>query len=259
MAAVHLERNGAIAGIILDRPAVRNAFDDQLVRELAEAFAQAGEDDQVRCIVLSARGKAFCAGADLSWMKRMAGYSMEENIRDAAALSDMLHRIHTCPKPVVCRVHGDAYAGALGLIAASDIAVGLRSASFCFSEVKLGLIPATIGPYALKAVGVRALQRYFLTAEVFDADRAHAMGLLHDVAETVEALDALVGSISSALAAAAPAAAASCKQFLLDAWQRPLGDDFRAETVRLIAALRGSKEAQDRMRAFLEKSRPRAE
>jgi len=175
---IHIARRVAV--VWLAREKVRNAFNETLIAELASAFTRLGADDGVRAIVLAGRGPAFCAGADLDWMRRMAGYSFEENRADARALADMLRTINECPKPTVARVHGDAYAGGMGLVAACDIALGTPEAKFCLSEAKLGLSPATISPYVVRAMGERAARRYFLTAEVFDAEGYFHTG---DIAE----------------------------------------------------------------------------
>ena len=151
--------------VTLARPEVRNAFNEALIGEIRQAFEAAGADPAVRCIVLAAEGKAFCAGADLNWMRRMADYDREQNLQDAGELARMLATIDQCPKPTVARVQGDVYAGGMGLVAACDMAVSLDTAGFCLSEVKLGLIPATISPYVIRAIGARAAQRFFLTAE----------------------------------------------------------------------------------------------
>ena len=161
-----------VATVTLTRPDVRNAFNDEVIAELMRAFTHLGQQADVRAIVLAADGKAFCAGADLNWMKRMADYTREENVADAAKLAEMLRVIAACPKPTIARVQGDVYAGGMGLVAACDMAVAVDGAGFCLSEVKIGLIPATISPYVIRAMGARASQRYFLTAERFDAAEA---------------------------------------------------------------------------------------
>jgi methylglutaconyl-CoA hydratase len=178
--------------VTLNRPAVRNAFNDGVIAELTEAFSTLGQREDLRVIVLAAEGKAFCAGADLNWMKAMAGYSWDENRADAARLAQMLWTIYRCPVPIVARVQGDVYAGGVGLVACADIVVSVASAGFSLSEAKLGLLPATIGPYVVKAIGERQARRYFTTAERFDAATAQRLGLVHEVADGVEALDAKV-------------------------------------------------------------------
>jgi methylglutaconyl-CoA hydratase len=178
---LELQRDGHLATVILNRPEVRNAFNETTIAEITQAFRALGQDDSVRAIVLAARGPAFCAGADLNWMKKMADYTPDENRADAAQLAEMLRRIYECPKPVVAKVQGDCYAGGMGLVAACDIAVSVDEANFCLSEVKLGLIPATISPYVIKAMGENAARRYFLTAERFSAVEAKRIGFVHEV------------------------------------------------------------------------------
>jgi methylglutaconyl-CoA hydratase len=173
---LQIDTSSAIATVTLDRPDVRNAFNDELIALLAQAFRDLGGRDDVRCIVLAANGPAFCAGADLNWMKRMATYGREENLADAGALAGMLQAIYACPKPTIAKVQGDVYAGGMGLVAACDIAVSVDTANYCLSEVKLGLIPATISPYVIRAMGARAAHRYFLTAERFGAAEALRIG-----------------------------------------------------------------------------------
>ena len=166
---IELQRDGHTASVILNQPEVRNAFNEITIAELTQAFLEISVDSSIRAVVLGARGPAFCAGADLNWMRKMADYTLEENRADAAQLAKMLRTIYECPQPVVARIQGDCYAGGMGLMAACDIAVTVDEANFCLSEVKLGLIPATISPYVIKAMGENAARRYFLTAERFTA------------------------------------------------------------------------------------------
>jgi len=169
---INVEKKAGVARVTLNRPEVRNAFDDALIAQLTKTFSELDEDASVRAVVLAGNGPAFCAGADLNWMKRMSGYSYDENLRDARGLAEMLSTLDRMDKPTIARVHGPAFAGGTGLVAACDIAVGTPDAKFCFSEAKLGLSPATISPYVMRAIGARAASRYFLTAEVFDAEEA---------------------------------------------------------------------------------------
>src|SRR5918912_1031132 len=192
--SILVERKDGVGRITLNRPEVRNAFDDALIASLANAFAELDADTSVRAVVLAGNGPAFCAGADLNWMKRMAGYGYDENLRDARALADMLSALDRLDKPTIARVHGPAFAGGTGLVAACDIAVGTPEAKFCFSEAKLGLSPATISPYVMRAIGPRAASRYFLTAEVFGAEEAVRIGLLSAMVPASE-LDAFVGGL----------------------------------------------------------------
>lgn len=244
-----------VAHVWLNRPEVRNAFNDGVIAELAQAFAALGADETLRAIVLGGRGKAFCAGADLAWMKQMAGYSWDENRADAGALADMLWTIHRCPVPVVARIHGDCYAGGVGLAAVCDIRVAARGVTFCLSEARLGLLPATIGPYVVGAIGESASRRYFTTAERFDADEARRIGLVHEVAQA-DALDAAVDAIVAALVANGPRAVRACKQLVSDLAGAPNTDALRADTARRIADIRASSEGREGVRSFLDKRPP---
>lgn len=244
-----------VARVWLNRPEVRNAFNDGVIAELAQAFAGFAADDSLRAIVLGGRGKAFCAGADLAWMKQMAGYDWEQNRADAQQLADMLWAIHTCPLPVVARIHGDCYAGGVGLAAVCDIRVAADGVTFCLSEARLGLIPATIGPYVMRAIGETASRRYFTTAERFSAAEAHRIGLVHE-AVAAEALDATVDAIVAALAANGPHAVRACKRLVHDLAGLPITDALRADTARRIADIRASDEGKEGVRSFLEKRAP---
>src|SRR3954468_18462524 len=215
MKHLELKFGGGIATVTLNRPDVRNAFNDEVIAELAGAIVELGDRTEVRCIVLAANGSAFCAGADLNWMKSMAGFSYEQNVDDARALANMLRVLYKCPKPTVARVQGDTYAGGMGLVAACDIAVTVDTAQFCLSEVKLGLIPATISPYVIRAMGARASHRYFLTAERFSAAEALRIGFVHEVVKAGE-LDAKVNELAQTLLNAGPGAAKACKELVHD-------------------------------------------
>lgn len=253
---LELQRDGSRATVWLNRPQVRNAFDDSVIVELTQAFIDLGNDPQVRVIVLAARGPAFCAGADLNWMKKMAGYSAEQNRADAARLAQMLQAIYACPKPVIAQVQGDCYAGGMGLVAACDIAVAADNGQFCLSEVKIGLIPATIAPYVVRAMGARAAHRYFLTAERFSAQQAQTIGFVHEVA-TAAALDARVNEFAQALQTAGPSALREAKRLLHDVVDAELNAALIADTVERIAAIRSSGEGCEGVQAFLEKRKPR--
>ena len=241
-----------VARVWLNRPDVRNAFNDGVIAELAQAFAALGADETLRAIVLGGHGKAFCAGADLAWMKQMAGYDWEQNRADAGALADMLWTIHNCPVPVVARIHGDCYAGGVGLAAVCDIRVAACGVTFCLSEARLGLLPATIGPYVIRAIGESASRRYFATAERFGAAEAHRIGLVNE-AVAADALDASVDAIVAALVANGPHAVRACKRLVLDLAGAPIGDELRADTARRIADIRASHEGREGVRSFLEK------
>ena len=252
---LRLELDGSVARIWLDRPELRNAFDDVVIRELGEAFAQAGAAPEVRAIVLGANGPAFCAGANLNWMRRAAEFTHEQNLSDAGGLALMLRTIHESPKPVIARVQGDVYAGGMGLVAACDVAVSVDTASYCLSEVKIGLIPATISPYVLRAMGTRAAQRYFLTAERFGAAEAKACGFAHEVCEASQ-IDAVVGRLTTAIAANGPMATRACKQLVRDVAGRAIDADLRADTARRIADIRASAEGREGIQSFLDKRPP---
>jgi methylglutaconyl-CoA hydratase len=254
-ATLQISRDGAVARVFLDRPDVRNAFNDAVIAELTAAFTGFAADASLRAVVLGGHGKAFCAGADLSWMRAMADYTWEQNRADAQGLADMLHAIWSCPVPVIGRVHGDCYAGGVGLAAVCDILVAAEGVHFCLSEAKLGLLPATIGPYVVKALGEQASRRYFTTAERFDAARAHALGFVHEVVPA-DALDAKVDELLAALLANGPAAVRACKALVHDVAARPIDDALRGDTARRIADIRASAEGKEGVQAFLNKRDP---
>ena len=253
----HLEFrfDAGIATITLNRPEVRNAFNDEVIAEMTAAFRDLGARDDVRCIVLAGNGPAFCAGADLNWMKRMAGYSHAENLADAAALAEMLRLIYRGPKPTIARVQGDVYAGGTGLVAACDIAVSVDSAQYCLSEVKLGLIPATISPYVIRAMGARAAHRYFLTAERFSAAQALRIGFVHEVVPAAD-LDDKVAQLAQALVQAGPAAVQACKRLVHDVAQQEITPALVDATVQGIANIRVSAEGREGVQSFLQKRKP---
>ena len=241
--------------VAFDRPEVRNAFNETAIAEIAHAFRAMDQDRQVRVIVLAARGPAFCAGADLNWMKKMASYTDAENLADAAALADMLQAIYACSKPTVARVQGDCYAGGMGLVAACDMAVAQESAGFCLSEVRLGLIPATISPYVIRAIGERAARRYFLTAERFDAAQAKATGLVHELA-TEDKLDHAVDILVQSLLTCSPHAQQEAKRLINDIAGEAIEPHLIADTVRRIAEIRASADGREGVQAFLNKRKP---
>ncbi|SFU42762.1 enoyl-CoA hydratase/isomerase family protein [Pseudoduganella namucuonensis] len=246
---------GKLATVTLNRPEVRNAFNEKTINEITLAFDELGASDEVRAIVLAANGAAFCAGGDLNWMKAMAGYTDAENTADAMQLADMLRTIYLCPKPVVARVHGDCYAGGMGLVAACDVVVAAEAANFCLSEVKLGLIPATISPYVIKAMGENAARRYFLTAERFTAAEAHRVGFAHEVVPAAD-IDAKVAEIVKALLANSPNAVKEAKTLVRDVAGKPVDDAMLADTARRIAQIRASEQGREGVRSFLEKRKP---
>lgn len=252
---LEVSREGRVARVFLDRPELRNAFNDAVVAELTATFAALAGDADLRVVVLGGRGKAFCAGADLGWMAQMAGYSWEQNHADARALAEMLWTIWRCPVPVVARIHGDCYAGGLGLAAVCDIRVAAAPAQFCLSEARLGLLPATIAPYVVRAIGEPAARRYFVSAERFDAARAQAIGLVHEVIAP-EALDEGVEAIVAAVCANGPAAVRACKQLVRDVAGRPIDAALRDDTARRIADVRAGAEGREGVQAFLGKREP---
>jgi methylglutaconyl-CoA hydratase len=258
-ATLEIRRNGAhgpfVAEVWLNRPEVRNAFNDGVIAELSAAFTGFAQEPGLRAVVLAGHGKAFCAGADLSWMRAMAGYSWEENQRDAAALAEMLWTIYRCPLPVVGRVHGDCYAGGVGLAAVCDVLLASDNVQFCLSEARLGLLPATIGPYVVKALGEQASRRYFTTAERFSAAQGQALGFVHDCMPA-DALDARLAEVVATLVANGPAAVKACKQLVQDVAGRPIDAALRADTARRIADIRASAEGREGVQAFLAKRDP---
>lgn len=243
------------ATVTLTRSELRNAFNDEVIEELTSTFNELGARDDVRVIVLAAEGPAFCAGADLNWMRRMADYSREENLADAGKLAEMLRVIHACPKPTVARVQGDVYAGGMGLVAACDVAVSADTVGFCLSEVKLGLIPATISPYVIRAMGERAAHRYFLTAERFDAVEALRIGFVHEVVPA-DRLDERLDAIVKPLIQAGPAAVRACKQLVQEVAGQALTADLIGRTVETIADIRASAEGREGVQSFLQKRKP---
>jgi methylglutaconyl-CoA hydratase len=252
---IELSLSNSVATVTLNRPQVLNAFSDLTISELDNCVSTVGERDDIRLILLVSRGKCFSAGADLAWMKRMAQSSYQENLADAHRLAAMLHTVYSCRKPVVARIQGDAFGGGVGLIAAADIAIAIDSARFSLSEVTLGLIPATISPYVIRAISARAARRYFTTGERFGAAEAHRIGLLHEVAPA-ERLDAQVQSIVSAILKNGPDAVAKSKQLIQDIEGRSLSQELLAETAERIAQVRASEEGREGVRAFLEKRAP---
>jgi methylglutaconyl-CoA hydratase len=253
MDTIRMETKDGVATLWLHRPEVKNALNEVLIAELAQAFAALPES--VRVVILAGEGGAFCSGADAAWMKRSASFSREENERDAAALAALLRAIDECPLPVLARVQGAVLGGGVGLVAASDIAVADSGAQFGFPEVRLGLIPAVISTYVLPRIGVRSARRYFLTGERFGAPQALAMGLVHEVTAP-DQLDAALDAIVRELLRAGPQALKAAKRLIRDVAGLPR-DQAIAETIRAIAQIRVSPEAQEGLGAFLEKRKPR--
>jgi methylglutaconyl-CoA hydratase len=243
MAVLRVERDEDVLRVTLARPGVRNAFDARMIAELAEAFVDVGT---VRAVVLSGDGPSFSAGADLDWMRASADLTYDENVADATAMRRMFEAIDGCPAPVVAVVHGHALGGAIGLVACSDIALAHPRTVFAFSEVKLGIVPAVISPFAIRRIGESAARRYFLTGERFDAEAALRIGLVHEVTED---LDGALAAVLAELRSAGPRAVRHAKRLVLD---RPDGP----ETTRRIAERRTSAEGQEGLRAFLERRQP---
>jgi len=248
-------RSGAVARVFLNRPEVRNAFNDGVIAELTQTFATLAADATLRCVVLGGHGKAFCAGADLSWMRAMADYDWEQNNADASRLAQMLWTIYSCPVPVVGRVHGDCYAGGLGLAAVCDVLVAADAATFCLSEARLGLLPGTIAPYVIRAMGEQAARRYMVTAERFGAAQAQSIGFVHEVC-AADALDAKIDEIVATLCANGPMALRACKRLVQDVAGRPIDAALRADTAARIADIRASAEGREGVQAFLGKRKP---
>lgn len=249
---LNVEIQGGVARVTLNRPELRNAFDDALIASLTKAFLEIQGDKSLRALVLAGNGPAFCAGADLNWMKRMAGYGYEENLADARALATMLATLERMPMPTIARVHGPVFAGGTGLVAACDIAIGSPEAKFCFSEAKLGLSPATISPYVIRAIGERRARRYFLTAEVFDAEEAYRIGMLSGLVPASD-LDSAIGNLLKHLLAGGPEAHAKIKDLIRAVANRPVDDALCADTAKRIAEIRASPEGREGIASYLEK------
>jgi len=252
---IEIQAAHGVAVLWLNRPEVRNAFNEDMIAEMTAAFGELDADPAVRAVVLAGRGKVFCAGADLNWMKRMGEMDFEENRKDAVAFGAMLNRLHALRKPTIARVHGAAFAGGMGLIAACDMAAASVETEFAVSEVRLGLTPATISPYVLAAMGERAARRYFLTAERFTAAEAYRIGFVQEIAQPDE-LDATVNAILGHIVQGAPGAHAVTKELIRAVAKRPLGPELMAEMAVRIATARASEEGKEGVRAFLEKRTP---
>ena len=244
------------ARVAIDRPERHNAFDEALIAGLTETFLALGGDPAVRAVILSGNGKSFCAGADLGWMRRAAGWSEAENHADALKLSAMLHAIDTCPKPVIARVHGVVAGGGVGLVACADMAVAIEGAQFRLSEVRLGLTPATISPFVIAKIGTSQARRWFLTAEGFGAAEAERFGLTHETAIDASAADAVISNWLTHLHAAAPGAVADAKALVRNVAGRPVTDALRAMTATAISKRRANAEGQEGLAAFFEKRQP---
>jgi methylglutaconyl-CoA hydratase len=250
------EIDGPLGIVTLNNPDKHNAFDDTLIADLTATFQAMDRSTDVRVVILSSTGKSFSAGADLNWMRRMAGYSADENFRDAMGLGTLMRTIHDLTKPTIARVQGPAYGGGVGLIACCDIAIGTHAAAFSLSEVKLGLIPAVISPYVMAAMGERAAHRYFLTAEKFDAGEAYRLGLLHELAQNEDEMDEKINQLCEALLNAGPGSIAEAKTLIAGVANQPINDALVSETAQRIARVRASAEGKEGLAAFLEKRKP---
>ena len=255
-ATIEIAERNDVALVTLNRPDVHNAFDETLITELTEALRALDASPRVRAVVLLGAGKSFCAGADLKWMERMAGYAYEQNVADAGALARLLQTLAGLSKPTIARVHGPAYGGGVGLVACCDIAIAAQEATFALSEAKLGLIPATIGPYVIEAVGARHARRYMITAERFDAAEAYRIGLVHDLAASVDDLDARVNELLGALLLAGPHAQKAVKALVRAVAHRPIDERVIADTAERIATVRASEEGREGIAAFLTRRYP---
>ncbi|MBK5276542.1 MAG: enoyl-CoA hydratase/isomerase family protein [Desulfuromonadales bacterium] len=248
--------NQGIATLTMNRPEVHNAFDDLLIADLTAELKNLASDERVRVVLLTGSGKSFSAGADLNWMRRMADYTREENLRDALGLAELMQTLNGLAKPTIALVQGAAYGGGVGLVACCDMAIATRRASFCLSEVKLGLFPAVISPYVIAAIGARACRRYFLSAEVFDCAKAQRLGLLHEVVEDDAALQSRGQDLAKTLLKNGPASMAGAKQLIAVVSGRPVGPELISDTAARIANQRASAEGREGVSAFLEKRTP---
>lgn len=244
-----------VATVTLNRPEKRNAFNDEVIDELTQVFNYLSEQENVRVVILSSNGKAFCAGADLNWMRTMADYSYDENYADAEKLADMLTAIYHCSKPTIACIQGDVYAGGMGLISACDMTVAVDTANFCLSEVRLGLAPATISPYVIRAMGARAAHRYFLTGEVFDAAEAYRIGLIHECVSEAQ-LNETVQKLTQKLCLVSPNAASVCKTLVQDIAEQEINEDLIKRTIAGIADIRASEQGKEGVQSFLQKRKP---
>ncbi|WNO61745.1 enoyl-CoA hydratase/isomerase family protein [Rheinheimera sp. MMS21-TC3] len=251
---VSIDKRG-VATLTLNRPEVHNAFDDKMIAELISILGNLASDDAVRVLVLNAKGKNFSAGADLNWMRAMADKDYQQNLDDADELAELMHKLDRFPKPSIALVQGAAFGGAVGLVACCDIAIATDNASFCLSEVKIGLIPAVISPYVMRALGERQSRRYFITAERFSANTALDMGLLHQVVAQ-DQLDTAVDNFIQTLLQNSPAAIKAAKTLIHNIYNRKIGNNVIAHTTQAIAEIRVSAEGQEGLTAFLTKRKP---
>ncbi|SLN40748.1 enoyl-CoA hydratase/isomerase family protein [Oceanibacterium hippocampi] len=245
-----------VATVTLNRPEVHNAFNDEVIEKLTEIFEDLANQSGIRVVILASGGKSFSAGADLKWMQRAAEYLDEDNLEDARGLGRLLKSLYTMDKPTIALVQGSAYGGGLGLVAACDIAVAVRSASFALTEVRLGLIPAVISPYVVQAIGARAARRYFLTAEPIAADRAYELGLVSELVDDVHQLAEVRDRLVARIFQASPAAIASSKELIFAVAEKPIDDHVIDDTAHRIAEARSLPDGKEGVSAFLGKRRP---
>ena len=246
-------RSDGIAEVVLNRPDKRNAFDDVIIQQLITALENVDADDNTRVVILRSEGKHFSAGADLGWMRRMADNSRQENLDDSRELARLMNVLNHLSKPVIGLVHGAAFGGAVGLAACCDIVLATEKASFCLSEVKLGLIPAVISPYVVRAIGERQARRYFITAEIFTARRAEHFGLVHEVCEDVAAMERRCDELLLQLALNGPEAMQAAKNLVFAVSHKVIGEDVIDDTAQRIADIRVGAEGQEGLSAFLNK------
>ena len=255
MSTIDLSKSNGVATVTLNRPEKHNAFDDLIIEQMTQAFEDVAADDSIRLMILAANGKHFSAGADLAWMKRMATYSYDENLVDARNLAKMLKTLNFLSKPTIARVQGAAFGGAVGLVSCCDIAIAAPQASFCLSEVKIGLIPATISPYVISSIGERAARRYFVTAERFNAEQALELGLVSEIVDESE-LDARITTLADAIKKNSPTAVIAAKKLAIDIGSTDINDRLIEDTCERIAQIRVSENGQEGLSAFLEKRAP---
>jgi methylglutaconyl-CoA hydratase len=253
---IEIEQRGAVRWLWLNRPEVRNAFNDVLIAEISAAFADVETSAETRVVVAAARGPVFCAGADLNYMRSTAAFSHAENHADALKVARMFHAVHSCSRPVIARVHGNAFGGGVGLVAACDLVVAAETATFQLSEVKLGIVAATISPHLVRAMGARQAARYMLTAEKFSAADARVLGLVHEVTALSDGVDPAVERFVGQLLSASPSALAATKRLLADVVEAPMDDVLLAATAKCIADARVSPEGREGIATFLEKRVP---
>ncbi|WP_286240750.1 enoyl-CoA hydratase/isomerase family protein [Neptuniibacter halophilus] len=254
---VLLEKDSrGVAQLIINRPEVHNAFDDDVIEQLISRLEACDQDPDVRVLVLRSNGKNFSAGADLAWMKRMAQNSYQENLQDAGRLAVLMERLNSLSKPTIALVQGAAYGGAVGLAACCDIVIASEASQFCLSEVKIGLIPAVISPYVVRAIGERQSRRYFVTAEAFSATQARDFGLVHEVVADVEMLDDACNRMIDQLRRNSPQGMHAAKELIFAVSGKVIDQDVIDDTARRIAEIRVSSEGQEGLGSFLQKRKP---